>query len=234
MEGHAITSNDTDRLSRLASSTLIIRNKNGGLASIDGRYEGEPIYIGTEQNPSKAQRAFVGALNLPFVTEGKIAARGSRETIGIFDPDNRGYAAFRTHSGDILMSLLPIDGANVSDVVELCCFIDEHTHAQGVMARPLGIHLYRGQLRVLFEMMKGRRFPSAARFGDEEVPAAIHAQYMHAITTAGIGIPLDRYEHGLIEADYMFIDEGRFRMGLPVRARLFADAVRRGNIFRLK
>lgn len=217
---------------------LIPREANGRMIPHVPQWEHHmfpfTVHLNAPTTPAQITRA--QALGLPLFTEGQLSLDGTRHHSGWLDSDFYGYHIFTASDGRRFYSLRPLyDDATAEDIVALYRFIAARTAAQGIMAKPLGVHFYRGEPRILFEILQGRRM-FEMKNTDSELPFDFERKYDAVMSGHLCGHKRIHGRFGddaVLNEDYMFICDGEFRVGLQVRVGDFIDSVRAGKVFRL-
>lgn len=196
-----------------------VRTANGTTRTI------EPVapivYRPSGQVPPAFQRQ-VQESGLPVIDGGALATQGSR-SYSRFDTRLGGYVRFTMPNGQRVFSMAPIDGDAFQALAAIRAF-EQRTGRTDIMARPLGIHFFNGQPRLIFEDLGATRISSLA-----DLPADQQA-VMRSLLSDNIWNIVERSGFNTIggryfEGDYIFLADGRLRLGLPVRAQTFGQHI---------
>ncbi len=197
-----------------------VRTPNGATRTIDP--VAPPAFRPSGQVPPQYE-TLVRDSGLPVIDGGQLATHGSRTAYQTFDTQLAGYARFTMPDGRRVFSMAPIDGT-VSDALAAIRAFEARTGRTDIMARPLGIHFFNGQPRLIFEDLGATR---VARLGD--LPADEQAVMRSLLTDPAFqqveARGFDSFGGRYFESDYIFLSDGRVRLGLPVRSRLFGAHV---------
>ncbi len=179
-------------------------------------------YRPSGQVPTQWQRQAQES-GLPIIDGGELATQGSRSSYQRFDTTLQGYARFTMPDGRRVFSMAPIEG-NAFDALAVLRAFEARTGRTDVMARPIGIHFFNGQPRLIFEDLGATRVGSLADLTAEQqafVRGLLSQRTYQAIEDRGFNAIAGRY----FETDYIFLVDGQVRLGLPVRARTFGQHI---------
>lgn len=193
------------------------------------------LAIALNHQPTAAESARAQALGLLLFSGGRLAIEGTRHLPGWLDSTFTGYHTYTAEDGRRFYSLQPLDAVTPEDIVDLYRFIKERTLAHGIMAEPMGIHFYRGQPRILFEILGGRRMFGVTN-KDTGLAPDFEARFDAVMSPRLLSHKRIYGRFGddtVLEEDYMFINDGKLRIGLQVRVGEFIGSVKNGQVFRL-
>lgn len=229
---------DLEEIASAVFSQVIPREPNGRMTAIldDAKwYQGTRVAVQVSTTPTENQISRARTLGLTLMTGGCLLIKGTRNLPGLLSSAFKGYHIFINNDGKPYYSLKPIDDEDPEEIVGLYRFIGEHTRAQGIMAEPAGIHFYRGEPRILFEILRGRRM-FCVKNTDPDLPPGFEKKFDEVMSTQ---LQNHKRVYGrfgddlVLEEDYMFICDNGLRIGLPVRVRKYIQSVKDGRVFRL-
>ena len=179
-------------------------------------------YRPTGQVPAQWQRQASEA-GLPIVDGGELAISGSRSVYQQFDTTLAGYARYVMPDGRRVFSMAPIEG-NAFDALAAIRAFEARTGRTDIMARPIGIHFFNGQPRLIFEDLGAARVARLADLPPDQqavMRSLLSDDTWRRIDAGGFDAIGGRY----FESDYVFFADGRVRLGLPVRSRTFQQHI---------
>lgn len=225
-----------DRANHIFWNLIPRDSSNGGRLGMlpSGYLDGKllTIELDTRATPDQITRA--RHLGLPLKVGGRLKMAG-QHNVGRLLAHFPRYHHYYDNEGGEFLSLRPLYGATPEEIVDLYRFIEERTKAGGILSKLEGVHFYRREPRLLFEILKGKRMFNVENT-DPDLPQDFERDFDSVMSTH---LLRHKSAHGrfgddvYLEEDYMYISDGRLRIGLPVRAGDFAKYVKAGKVFRL-